>query len=30
MAGPTTAERGERQQESSGPPPARRLRLRRL
>ncbi|MEU6282601.1 FtsQ-type POTRA domain-containing protein [Streptomyces sp. NPDC047028] len=24
MAGPTTAERGERQQESSGPPPARR------
>ncbi|MFG2792370.1 cell division protein FtsQ/DivIB [Streptomyces sp. NPDC048419] len=26
MAGPTTAERGERQQESSGPPPARRLR----
>ncbi|GAA3790538.1 cell division protein FtsQ [Streptomyces coacervatus] len=31
MAGPTTAERGERQQESSGPPPARRsgrLRLR--
>ncbi|MFF5478828.1 cell division protein FtsQ/DivIB [Streptomyces sp. NPDC012935] len=30
MAGPTTAERGERQQESSGPPLARRLRLRRL
>ncbi|MET8243487.1 FtsQ-type POTRA domain-containing protein [Streptomyces sp. NPDC005202] len=30
MAGPTTAERGERQQESSGPPPARRLRLPRL
>ncbi|WP_330267541.1 cell division protein FtsQ/DivIB [Streptomyces griseorubiginosus] len=30
MAGPTTAERGERQQESSGPPPARRLRVRRL
>lgn len=29
MAGPTTAERGERQQESSGPPPARRLRLPR-
>ncbi|MFF4254669.1 cell division protein FtsQ/DivIB [Streptomyces sp. NPDC001663] len=29
MAGPTTAERGERQQESSGPPPARRLRLLR-
>ncbi|WP_251093009.1 FtsQ-type POTRA domain-containing protein [Streptomyces sp. Caat 7-52] len=29
MAGPTTAERGERQQESSGPPPVRRLgRLR--
>ncbi|TQJ87495.1 cell division protein FtsQ/DivIB [Streptomyces sp. SLBN-31] len=26
MAGPTTAERGERQQESSGPPLARRLR----
>ncbi|WP_406446168.1 cell division protein FtsQ [Streptomyces sp. NBC_01613] len=26
MAGPTTAERGERQQESSGPPPVRRLR----
>ncbi|MFG2886113.1 cell division protein FtsQ/DivIB [Streptomyces sp. NPDC048297] len=26
MAGPTTAERGERQQESSGPPPARGLR----
>ncbi|MFC8345404.1 cell division protein FtsQ/DivIB [Streptomyces sp. NPDC057280] len=26
MAGPTTAERGERQQESSVPPPARRLR----
>ncbi|MFI5974574.1 cell division protein FtsQ/DivIB [Streptomyces sp. NPDC051452] len=25
MAGPTTAERGERQQESSGPPPARGL-----
>ncbi|MFF8863521.1 cell division protein FtsQ/DivIB [Streptomyces sp. NPDC015139] len=30
MAGPTTAERGDRQQESSGPPPARRLRGRRL
>ncbi|MER6247510.1 cell division protein FtsQ/DivIB [Streptomyces griseorubiginosus] len=30
MAGSTTAERGERQQESSGPPPARRLRVRRL
>ncbi|MDN0194774.1 cell division protein FtsQ [Streptomyces sp. S.PNR 29] len=30
MAGPTTAERGERQQESSGPPPVRRLRVRRL
>jgi len=30
VAGPTTAERGERQQESSGPPPARRLRLPRL
>ncbi|MGV9991686.1 cell division protein FtsQ/DivIB [Streptomyces sp. NPDC003374] len=31
MAGPTTAERGERQQESSGPPLARGLRrLRRL
>ncbi|MEU1403528.1 FtsQ-type POTRA domain-containing protein [Streptomyces sp. NPDC005728] len=30
MAGPTTAERGERQQESSGPPPARRLRKPRL
>ncbi|MFJ9538064.1 cell division protein FtsQ/DivIB [Streptomyces sp. NPDC101225] len=29
MAGPTTAERGERQQESSGPPPVRRLRLPR-
>jgi cell division protein FtsQ len=27
VAGPTTAERGKRQQESSGPPPARRLRL---
>ncbi|MDN3020849.1 FtsQ-type POTRA domain-containing protein [Streptomyces sp. S.PB5] len=27
MAGTTTAERGERQQESSGPPPARRLRV---
>ncbi|KKD03229.1 cell division protein FtsQ/DivIB [Streptomyces sp. WM6386] len=26
MAGTTTAERGERQQESSGPPPVRRLR----
>ncbi|MFB8774455.1 cell division protein FtsQ/DivIB [Streptomyces broussonetiae] len=26
MAGPTTAERGARQQEPSGPPPARRLR----
>ncbi|MGW2636220.1 cell division protein FtsQ/DivIB [Streptomyces sp. NPDC001348] len=25
MAGPTTAERGDRQQESSGPPPGRRL-----
>ncbi|MGW0764932.1 cell division protein FtsQ/DivIB [Streptomyces sp. NPDC002676] len=33
MAGPTTAERGERQQESSGPPPERGLatpRLRRM
>lgn len=30
MAGSTTAERGERQQESSGPPPVRRLRVRRL
>ncbi|MEU8847534.1 FtsQ-type POTRA domain-containing protein [Streptomyces sp. NPDC048564] len=30
MAGPTTAERGERQQESSDPPLARRLRVRRL
>ncbi|MEV6762990.1 FtsQ-type POTRA domain-containing protein [Streptomyces sp. NPDC051105] len=30
MAGPTTAERGERQQESSGPPPARRWRNRRF
>lgn len=30
MAGSTTAERGERQQESSGPPPASRLRVRRL
>ncbi|MFF4042583.1 cell division protein FtsQ/DivIB [Streptomyces sp. NPDC001816] len=30
MAGPTTAERGERQQESSGPPLARRLRKLRL
>ncbi|MGJ5750887.1 cell division protein FtsQ [Streptomyces puniciscabiei] len=30
MAGPTTAERGERQQESSGPPLARRLRRPRL
>ncbi|MFJ5275633.1 cell division protein FtsQ [Streptomyces parvulus] len=30
MAGPTTAERGERQQESSGPPRARRFRLPRL
>ncbi|MFK4102428.1 cell division protein FtsQ [Streptomyces sp. NPDC019531] len=30
MAGSTTAERGERQQESSGPPPVRRLRPRRL
>ncbi|MBE8472903.1 cell division protein FtsQ [Streptomyces justiciae] len=29
MAGPTTAERGERQQESSVPPPVRRLRLPR-
>ncbi|EPD57614.1 MULTISPECIES: cell division protein FtsQ/DivIB [Streptomyces] len=28
MAGPTTAERGERQQESSGPSPVRRLRWR--
>ncbi|NNN35148.1 FtsQ-type POTRA domain-containing protein [Streptomyces sp. S3(2020)] len=27
MAGTTTAERGERQQESSGPPPVRRLRV---
>ncbi|MFG2262812.1 cell division protein FtsQ/DivIB [Streptomyces sp. NPDC048720] len=30
MAGSTTAERGERQQESSGPPSARRLRKARL
>ncbi|MFF8730824.1 cell division protein FtsQ/DivIB [Streptomyces sp. NPDC015171] len=30
MAGPTTAERGERQQESSGPPSARRLGRLRL
>ncbi|MER6980948.1 cell division protein FtsQ/DivIB [Streptomyces carpinensis] len=30
MAGPTTAERGERQQESSGPPPVRRLKRPRL
>lgn len=30
MAGPTTAERGDRQQESSGPPPARGLGGRRL
>ncbi|MFE1309684.1 cell division protein FtsQ/DivIB [Streptomyces sp. NPDC058755] len=30
MAGPTTAERGERQEESSGPPLARRLRRLRL
>ncbi|MFE9610472.1 cell division protein FtsQ/DivIB [Streptomyces sp. NPDC006012] len=30
MAGPSTAERGERKQESSGPPPARLLRKRRL
>jgi cell division protein FtsQ len=30
VAGPTTAERGERQQESSGPSSARRLRKRRL
>ncbi|MEU9592188.1 cell division protein FtsQ [Streptomyces sp. NPDC048193] len=30
MAGPTTAERGERQQESSGPPGARRFRPPRL
>ncbi|WP_030347866.1 cell division protein FtsQ/DivIB [Streptomyces sp. NRRL S-1022] len=30
MAGPTTAERGERQQESSGPPLVRRLRSPRL
>ncbi|MEU2288097.1 FtsQ-type POTRA domain-containing protein [Streptomyces sp. NPDC013178] len=30
MAGPTTAERGARQQESSGPPLARRLGPRRL
>ncbi|MGK5694127.1 cell division protein FtsQ/DivIB [Streptomyces sp. URMC 128] len=30
MAGSTTAERGERQQESSGPPPVRRLRRRHL
>ena len=30
MAGPTTAERGERQQESSDPPLVRRLRPRRL
>ncbi|MET9736243.1 FtsQ-type POTRA domain-containing protein [Streptomyces sp. NPDC006458] len=30
MAGSTTAERGDRQQESSGPPPARRLARRRI
>ncbi|WP_053654359.1 cell division protein FtsQ/DivIB [Streptomyces sp. MMG1121] len=30
MAGPTTAERGERQQKSSGPPPARRIGRVRL
>ncbi|MFE1247862.1 cell division protein FtsQ/DivIB [Streptomyces sp. NPDC058735] len=30
MAGSTTAERGERQRESSGPPPVRRLRRRHL
>ncbi|MEV7029759.1 FtsQ-type POTRA domain-containing protein [Streptomyces sp. NPDC093272] len=30
MAGPTTAERGQRQQESSGPPPARRWKNRRF
>lgn len=30
MAGTTTAERGERQQESSGPPPVRRLRVPQL
>ncbi|MFJ4470546.1 cell division protein FtsQ/DivIB [Streptomyces sp. NPDC089424] len=30
MAGPTTAERGARQQETSGPPPVRRLGLPRL
>ncbi|WP_229900199.1 FtsQ-type POTRA domain-containing protein, partial [Streptomyces capoamus] len=30
MAGPTTAERGERQQESSGPPLVRGLKNRRL
>ncbi|MGW3951548.1 cell division protein FtsQ/DivIB [Streptomyces sp. NPDC004752] len=30
MAGPTTAERGARQRESSGPPPARRSRRPRL
>ncbi|MFF4897393.1 cell division protein FtsQ/DivIB [Streptomyces sp. NPDC001068] len=30
MAGPTTAERGQRQQESSGPPPARLWRNRRF
>ncbi|WP_371674575.1 FtsQ-type POTRA domain-containing protein [Streptomyces sp. NBC_00289] len=30
MAGSTTAERGERQQKSSGPPPVRRLRQLRL
>lgn len=30
MAGPTTAERGDRQQGSSGPPPARRLGRLRL
>ncbi|MGP4012176.1 cell division protein FtsQ/DivIB [Streptomyces sp. 4N124] len=30
MAGPTTAERGESQQESAGPPPVRRLRRPRL
>jgi cell division protein FtsQ len=30
VAGTTTAERGERQQESSGPPPVRRLRVPQL
>ena len=30
MAGSTTAERGERKRESSGPPPVRAVRRRRL